>query len=427
MCIDDKESIVKKGTVEDAYIWMGEKLEIIDDVPCGNIVALAGLRRGNTGATVTSCEEVDAHVIRGMNFTVTPILRIDIKCTQINVKNCLVRRIERLQLLDPMVISSLDDDVTGLFIGGVGELHLQICRKDLQDNVASLGQMTSSSPVVSFRESVHLWSARTASVRSLSIQLCMKARPMKAGLAKAIDDGRIGPHDDPEARSKILEEEFGWDKELAKQIWCFGPYNTGPNILVNMCKEVKHLDKIKDLVVSGFQQASKQGPLFGEKMWGICFELRDAVIDHKIDPKNFVYKREIVSNTKKVMYAAYLLANPILLEPMYLVGIRAPECHLEIIYQAIYEKMGHVLEEAKMPCTPFYNVKAYLPVRKSLGFFTNLRARTSDQIFHQQVFDHWRVLYSDPLDPETEAGKLVVETRMKKGMGKMEKVSDYEK
>lgn len=28
-------------------------------------------------------------------------------------------------------------------------------------------------------------------------------------------------------RSKILSEEFGWDKELAKKIWCFGPDTTG--------------------------------------------------------------------------------------------------------------------------------------------------------------------------------------------------------
>ena len=28
-------------------------------------------------------------------------------------------------------------------------------------------------------------------------------------------------------RSKILSEEFGWDKEIAKKIWCFGPDTTG--------------------------------------------------------------------------------------------------------------------------------------------------------------------------------------------------------
>ena len=47
-----------------------------------------------------------------------------------------------------------------------------------------------------------------------------QARPIEDGLAEAIDEGRVGPRDDPKIRSKILAEEFGWDKDLAKKIWC---------------------------------------------------------------------------------------------------------------------------------------------------------------------------------------------------------------
>lgn len=55
----------------------------------------------------------------------------------------------------------------------------------------------------------------------------LQARPIEEGLAEAIDEGRVGPRDDPKIRSKILSEEFGWDKDLAKKIWCFGPDTTG--------------------------------------------------------------------------------------------------------------------------------------------------------------------------------------------------------
>lgn len=50
---------------------------------------------------------------------------------------------------------------------------------------------------------------------------------MEDGLAEAIDEGKIGPRDDPKVRSKTMSEEFGWDKELTKKIWCFGPDTTG--------------------------------------------------------------------------------------------------------------------------------------------------------------------------------------------------------
>ena len=51
-------------------------------------------------------------------------------------------------------------------------------------------------------------------------RLYFTARPMEDGLAEAIDEGKIGPRDDPKARSKILADEYGWDKDLAKKIWC---------------------------------------------------------------------------------------------------------------------------------------------------------------------------------------------------------------
>ncbi len=65
--------------------------------------------------------------------------------------------------------------------------------------------------------------------------LYFEARCLEEGLAEAIDDGRIGPRDDPKVRSKVLAEDFGWDKDFAKKIWCFGPETTGPNMVVDMC------------------------------------------------------------------------------------------------------------------------------------------------------------------------------------------------
>ena len=49
---------------------------------------------------------------------------------------------------------------------------------------------------------------------------------MEDGLAEAIDDGKVGPRDDPKIRGKFLVDEFGWDKELAKKIWAFGALST---------------------------------------------------------------------------------------------------------------------------------------------------------------------------------------------------------
>ena len=97
---------------------------------------------------------------------------------------------------------------------------------------------------------------------------------MEDGLAEAVDEGRIGPRDDPKLRSKILAEEFGWDKDLAKKIWCFGPDTMGPNMLTDITKGVQYLNEIRDSCIAAFQWATKEGALCEENMRGIVFEAR---------------------------------------------------------------------------------------------------------------------------------------------------------
>lgn len=84
----------------------------------------------------------------------------------------------------------------------------------------------------------------------------------------------MGPRDDPKIRSKILSEEFGWDKDLAKKIWCFGPDTTGPNLLTDVTKGVQYLNEIKDSCVAAFQWATKEGVMCEENMRGVVFEVR---------------------------------------------------------------------------------------------------------------------------------------------------------
>jgi hypothetical protein len=40
---------------------------------------------------------------------------------------------------------------------------------------------------------------------------------MEDGLAEAIDEGKIGPRDDPKTRGKVLTDDFGWDKVLQQR------------------------------------------------------------------------------------------------------------------------------------------------------------------------------------------------------------------
>ncbi|GFZ05768.1 ribosomal protein S5/Elongation factor G/III/V family protein [Actinidia rufa] len=375
---EKKDLYVK--SVQRTVIWMGKRQETVEDVPCGNTVAMVGLDQFITkNATLTNEKEVDAHPIRAMKFSVSPVVRVAVQCKVASDLPKLVEGLKRLAKSDPMVVCSIEESGEHI-IAGAGELHLEICLKDLQDDFMGGAEIIKSDPVVSFRETVLEKSSRTVMSKSPNKhnRLYMEARPMEEGLAEAIDDGRVGPRDDPKVRSKILSEEFGWDKDLAKKIWCFGPETTGPNMVVDM-------------------YAIHRGG------------------------------GQVIPTARRVIYASQLTAKPRLLEPVYLVEIQAPENALGGIYSVLNQKRGHVFEEMQRPGTPLYNIKAYLPVIESFGFSSTLRAATSGQAFPQCVFDHWEMMSSDPLESGSQAATLVTEIRKRKGLKEqMTPLSEFE-
>ena len=402
-------------SVQRTVIWMGKKQESVEDVPCGNTVAMFGLDQFITkNATLTNEKEVDAHPIRAMKFSVSPVLSVAVRC---EVQSDLPKLVEGLKWLaksDPVVVCTIEEAGEHI-VAGAGELHLEICLKDLRDDFMGGAEIGVSQPLVSLRETVLEKSRHVVMTKSPNRhnRLYMVARPLEDGLAEAIDDGRIGPRDDPKIRSKILAEEFGWDKDLAKKIWCFGPETTGPNMVVDMCKGVQYLNEIKDSVVAGFQWASKRGAVAYENMHGICFEICDAVLHADAIHRG---GGQVIPTARRVIYASQLTAKPRLLEPVYLVEIQAPEQALGGIHGVLNQKRGHVFEEMKRQGTPLYNIKAYLPVIESFGFSTALRAATSGPAFPQCVFDHWDMMATDPLDPFSISGRIVTDIRLRKGL-----------
>ena len=66
---------------------------------------------------------------------------------------------------------------------------------------------------------------------------------------------------DPKIRGKRLTEEFEWEKDDTSKIWCFGPENVGPNLVVDVTKGVQFMTEIKESMVSAFQWTSKTGVL----------------------------------------------------------------------------------------------------------------------------------------------------------------------
>merc|ERR1712137_733025 len=391
-------------SIQRTILMMGRYTDPIEDVPAGNILGLVGIDQFLLKSGTLTTDEA-AHNMKVTKFSVSPVVQRSVEVKNANDLPKLVEGLKRLSKSDPC------EHV----VAGAGELHLEICLKDLEEDHAGV-PLTISDPVVQYRESVEGTSSMTALSKSPNKhnRIYMIAEPLSEEVSKDIESGKIAPRDDIKTRARILADEHGWDVTDARKIWCFGPDTNGANLLVDQTKAVQYLSEIKDSVVSGFQWATKEGPVAEEPMRSVRFNIMDVTLHADAIHRG---GGQVIPTARRVLYAATLLAEPALQEPVYLVEIQVPEQAMGGIYGVLTRRRGHVFEENQRVGTPLFNIKAYLPVNESFGFTADLRSNTAGQAFPQQVFDHWQVLQGgSPLDNTTLPGKIVAEMRKRKGI-----------
>lgn len=107
-----------------------------------------------------------------------------------------VEGLKRLAKSDPMVQCIFEESGEHI-IAGAGELHLEICLKDLEEDHACI-PIKKSDPVVSYRETVSEESDQMCLSKSPNKhnRLFCKAVPMPDGLADDIDKGEVNARDE---------------------------------------------------------------------------------------------------------------------------------------------------------------------------------------------------------------------------------------
>merc|ERR1711968_148511 len=308
-----KEDLYVKG-IQRVMLMMAGKTEAVDDVPCGNTVGVVGIDQFILKSGTISDNEV-AHNIKVMKYSVSPVVQQSVRPKNPADLPKLVEGLKRLSKSDPIV---------------------------------------KGYPVVSFRETVTEESDRMCLSKSPNKhnRLYMRAQPLGEELSLAIDNGVISSTQDAKTRGRALADDYGWDVNFARKIWCFGPDTTGPNVFVDNTVGVQYLNEIKDHVVSAFQWASKEGPLAEEPMRGIRYNLYDVTMHADAIHRG---AGQIMPTARRCMYACCLTAQPSLMEPVFLVNITAPEQALGGIYSCLNKKRGHVFAEDNRPGTPIYS------------------------------------------------------------------------
>merc|ERR1719453_3063931 len=398
--------------IQRTVLMMAGKVEAVPDVPCGNTVGLVGVDQYLTKQGTISDHEA-AHNIRVMKFSVSPVVRVAVEVKNASDLPKLVEGLRKLSKSDPLVVCSTEESGEHI-IAGCGELHVEICLKDLEEEYAKC-PLKKGNPVVSYKETVTDESSQQCLSKSPNKhnRIFAKACPLTDDLAQEIEDEKITPKQDIKERKKELVEKYEWDPNDAMKIWCFGPETTGANLLVDTTKQCQYLNEIMDSCEAAFQWATKEGVMTDENMRGCRFNIEDVTLHADAIHRG---GGQITPTMRRVLFASELTAAPRFQEPIFLVEIQTPDDAVGGIYGCISQRRGVVQSEEPIEGTPLVLLKAFLPVAESFGFTQALRAATSGRAFPQCVFDHWEQLGGDPFDAGTQGGKVVEETRKRKGL-----------
>merc|ERR1712176_876170 len=203
-----KENLNVKS-IQRTVLMMGSKTEQIQDVPCGNTVALVGVDAFLTkSGSLTTIET--SHNIADMKYSVSPVVKVSVKVKDGKDLPKMVEGLKKLAKSDPLVLTKTEESGEHI-IAGCGELHVEICLKDLREEYAQC-DFNMTDPIVSYRETVTKESYQECLSKSPNKhnRLYFKAEPMDEEVNKKIESGICGPKAELKERVKEFREKHEW-------------------------------------------------------------------------------------------------------------------------------------------------------------------------------------------------------------------------
>jgi len=393
----------KDYRVQQVSMYMGAFREVVNRIVAGNIAALLGLDLARAGETLISLTHRDAMVpFERIKYVSEPVITIAIEPKHPRDLPRLVEIMHRLAIEDPNLVTTINKETGEYLLSGMGELHLEIAVKFLKDYGGGLETITSR-PIVVYRESI-AGQGMVAMAKSPNKhnKFWIQVEPLEDKLIEMIEKGEIMEEMGRKKIGAILYKEAGWPTHEARNVWALEEHK---NILVDLTKGIQYLREARDMIISGFRWAAQNGPLCEEPMRGVKVKLMDVQLHE--DP---VHRgpAQIMPATRRAFLGSFLTAQPVLLEPIYKIGVSVPHQWVGEVTGIITRKRGRIIaSEQKGPITM---INGYIPVSETFGLSAEMRSATSGHAFWQTQFDHWEKV------SENIALTVIEETRKRRGL-----------
>ncbi|NQU78929.1 elongation factor EF-2 [Candidatus Woesearchaeota archaeon] len=392
--------------IQQVFVMNGAKREIIDNVPCGNIVAIGGIKSA-PGETIT---ETPSEPFEKISHIFEPVIT---KAIEAKNPADLPKLIETLKIIskeDPSIKIEINDKTGEQLMHGMGELHLEVIENRI---VKEKGvDIKTSPPIVVYRETITKPSTDQAEGKSPNKhnKLYFRVEPLEVEISEAIKKGEI-----PEMRLKKKNTEvfskfaeLGYDTKISKKI--IEVFNG--NILVDETRGIVYLHEIVELIMDMFENVMNAGPLAREPCMGVKVKLLDCKLHEDTIHRG---PAQIYPAVREGIRGAMSLATPILFEPVQTLRFEAPSEYMGEISKLISNKRGQLLDMTQEGDS--VTVLGKMPVGEMFGLSNDLRSGTGGRGSSSLVDQNFERM------PTEIQQKVVNQIRERKGLKKEESSS----
>ncbi|MCL5433473.1 MAG: elongation factor EF-2 [Candidatus Marsarchaeota archaeon] len=386
-----------KQRLQQVGVFMGPDKVIVDNVSAGNIAALIGLKNISVGDTIS---EDEIEPFEQITHYSKPVVTKTIEAKDSRDTLKLIEALREIGKTEFNIEVKINQDTGEYLVSGMGELHLEVIETKIKDEFKI--PIIVSAPIVVYQETIEKGAGPIEGKSpNRHSKFYVMIEPLPKGVVDAIDEGLI-KEGKPKGQN-IIEAmvKAGLERPLAKGVVDIA----NRNMLIDATKGVQYMNEVMELLIDGFEEAVKDGPLAREKVSGVMIKIIDATIHE--DP---VHRgpAQIIPAIRNAIYAGLLTAGVLLLEPKQNFTINIPQEYMSDVISMLQSKRGQV--NTITQDREQISIIAKMPVAEVIkGFSNDIRGLTQGRAIWYQEFAGYEKM------PQDLQNKVVAEIRKRKG------------
>jgi elongation factor 2 len=243
--------------IQQVFVYNGAKREIVDNVPAGNIIGVAGVN-AYPGETITP---EPSEPFEKITHIFEPVITKAIEAKNPADLPKLIEVLRQVSKEDPTIVIEINEETGEHLMHGMGELHLEVIENRIKENKGV--EVKTSPPIVVFREAITKPSAEfEGKSPNKHNKLFFKVEPLPDGIYAKIKAGDI-PEMKIKKKDLTIRQHFidtgmpTKEADKVKEIF-------KGNILVDGTRGIVHIGEIIEMIFDMFEDIMKAGPLARE-------------------------------------------------------------------------------------------------------------------------------------------------------------------